>query len=764
LVLCIHTGTLEPLAGLSALQSLSLRTIPGLNLERSKVLSRYKTLKLPEVLPQCPNLTKLDLEDVLAGYTSKGPKAFFLHMTGGSDAHWDAARGDRAALLNSFRVNHSGETPFEFVLRVTPSRIQAHVTADPVLLRTRVNHTQDLPLHIVAANGRVDLVRFMLHLGAPLAAKNARGRTAEDLARANGHGEVADLLRRSLRPLDSRCGTGLALSQALRDRRAVTRVEWHRMHLPGLVGNLARAYHSVLVVSVGEGDDQRRYILEKSNPTTEVMSPEERGFMGVFISDWSELAPHAVGAPRCVLTIEELSAAGQGATMHTLYDFACRMGPYIVGRCNCHHMALAVYNHCAAESSRLKGIPNEFITAVAAVLEEWFGMNVATSKASCAVSLSPSLSDASVHGFRGTGDQEEDKEEATEEEDDEQQEAEEPDFTDSMQDKREFSQQSYDIEVATGQIVDAAITVAKVVIGDVPGLVSSVVDRLRSMTMSFSGETTSLHESKALCVFDRDSGMLFLGRLDKDLAECRLGFPGFRRRRYTLNVTFHYSKVRAVNKTAWNILHRTEQDQAIELVRTMGETRIFADREETSGAAAEDQATKILPFLERLRRDTSRFHLFASLRFPRQGHPDFGCYREAKLLKTELAKRGAKLHNVRIRAGKNSREIVHRKMHRCSHLVAFGCKDYAERTGMVGDTCEELDFWKGTIRKDQVDRRIISINMLRPGEHHEHQAQLEFEQETLPLSWPKRTPLPDGLVGAIMGRIEGDMNGSGASV
>ena len=160
--------------------------------------------------------------------------------------------------------------------------------------------------------------------------------------------------------------------------------------------------------------------------------------------------------------------------------------------------------------------------------------------------------------------------------------------------------------------------------------------------------------------------------------------------------------------------------------------------------------------MDRHNRDRDRIwrrHLFCSYRRSRDAQPDFGTQWEADTLQAALALEGVKLHIVNVRAAAVIQSEVQATMKQCSYFVAFACEDYGEFTRTAGNTFEELQFWKAVVPEggQTADRHLISINMLRPGETHKHDA-AEWEVGTgrLTLFWPKRAALPAGLVGEIL--------------
>lgn len=248
--------------------------------------------------------------------------------------------------------------------------------------------TGDTPLHMAAQSGHLEIVEALVAAGALIRVRNKKKQTPEDLARRQGHNAVGVFLNDCVTISGLRGGTGNALAQALGDTGNVVKVEWHTMPMQGVSGTIG-VKHSLLAVSVGSSEpDLREYVIEKSDP------PLFPG--GVYVSHWKDVRSSIRDLPLHTLQLVELSADSE-CSMPILIDVAVKLGPYNVSRCNCHHMALAVYNHCAKESARVARIPNEFLTSAARVLG-MFGVDVARSTASGSVSRHASRSPPPMRG------------------------------------------------------------------------------------------------------------------------------------------------------------------------------------------------------------------------------------------------------------------------------------------------------------------------------------------------------------------------------
>lgn len=231
----------------------------------------------------------------------------------------------------------------------------------------------DTPLHIAARHGHGEVCAYLVAAGALVRAKNRQSRTPADEARCNGHVDVVALLESRHGLAITRVGMGDALEQALRDERPVSGVQWYTIALPGIVGDFGGC-HSVLAVTVHALDmttstqpSAHTYCIEKA----EVENPDAPGFLqnGLRISHWTDVAPNLDSDPIHILSGDALNGECD-LRMSVLLDIAMGTGPYDVGSGNCHHAALAVYNHCAAGAARVHVMPNFVYTLGAKVLTQ----------------------------------------------------------------------------------------------------------------------------------------------------------------------------------------------------------------------------------------------------------------------------------------------------------------------------------------------------------------------------------------------------------
>ena len=278
----------------------------------------------------------------------------------------------------------------------TTSRIQALHDKDPTLIR-KPTRLGNLPLHLAAQFGQVEVCKILLTLGAPPDALNKNKQTALNIAlqeaqRAHsGPGRdrfatIAQTLEEVKNPFTTRVGNGLAKAEAREDLGIIVDAEWYTIMLPGPAGAIG-ARHSLLKITVETpgGGERREYVLEKA----EGDMPQ-----GVFVSHWKDVAPnvhdlpiHHIHGPQQVENRTAEACAKFGVanptgtfTVDSLFRIAEAMGEYDVGRCHCHHQAQELFNACAADGFRVEKIPNQLLTSIAYVLRG-VGVNVTGSGA-----------------------------------------------------------------------------------------------------------------------------------------------------------------------------------------------------------------------------------------------------------------------------------------------------------------------------------------------------------------------------------------------
>jgi hypothetical protein len=94
------------------------------------------------------------------------------------------------------RSGPTGETALHCAVRqgdMEMARLLLEHEADP---NARLTSSRETALHLAAARGELEMVKLLVAHGADAGSKNASGRTAAEIARANGEAAIADLLER----------------------------------------------------------------------------------------------------------------------------------------------------------------------------------------------------------------------------------------------------------------------------------------------------------------------------------------------------------------------------------------------------------------------------------------------------------------------------------------------------------------------------------------------------------------------------------------
>lgn len=252
------------------------------------------------------------------------------------------------------------------------------------------NDAHNTPLHIAASIGSLELCQCFVQHGAIVRMKNGRKRTAEQLAIDNGHDTVAIWLSGHTSISAVRGGAGDALAEALADRRPIQSLEWYIMPMVGLPGALG-VKHSLLRVQVGDSRHRAHaYVIEKASVRRRRAKDPvlEQLENGVYISHWEDVRHNLEDAPIFSLYPGTFDSRISKTTLADLRKLLVKQGPYDVGRCNCHHAALAVFNYCADESCRVAGIPNKFQSQMARVLSA-MGVDVVRTESESLLSSVP---------------------------------------------------------------------------------------------------------------------------------------------------------------------------------------------------------------------------------------------------------------------------------------------------------------------------------------------------------------------------------------
>lgn len=231
------------------------------------------------------------------------------------------------------------------------------------LLHARAGPAYNTPLHVAALRGYICACRKLVRAGALVNLRNKEGRLPVDLARGKGFSSVAAFLESRQNPFSTVGGHGDALSPALMDTRPIVRMEWYTIPLPRFYGQVG-GMHSLLAVTVG-AMEPRTFVLEKAaceRTTLDVAHIKN----GVHVSHWLDVAPLIGDHPIHTLEPEQVRP---NIRFEQAWKLAVDTGPYNNGQSNCHHAAILVYNECAKEGSRVKVMPNQFLTGVVGYFE-----------------------------------------------------------------------------------------------------------------------------------------------------------------------------------------------------------------------------------------------------------------------------------------------------------------------------------------------------------------------------------------------------------
>ena len=220
--------------------------------------------------------------------------------------------------------------------------------------------TGNTPLHLAAESGHLECCQVLVARGARVRARNLKGKTPEDLAKAGNHALVVEYLAPLSQIATTRAGKGDAFGAAMRDDRFVTAITWHQIPIQAI--EFVGGFHSLLEVIVGEGESAEHYVLEKAQ---QIESPNIVN--GVFVSRWESARASVEKSP--LASADGARVVKGKHTMKSLHEIATSLGPYNVATANCHHAAREVFNACAVESARMKTLPNATLAAGAKFLQ-----------------------------------------------------------------------------------------------------------------------------------------------------------------------------------------------------------------------------------------------------------------------------------------------------------------------------------------------------------------------------------------------------------
>jgi len=210
-----------------------------------------------------------------------------------------------------------------------------------------------------ARRGDLSACTSMVQMGVPVLALQRSPLLA---AREAGHKHVVEYFEKILKTDGWRCGSGGAYRTAMRDNQTVVKAAWYTFPLGGAAGHIG-AKHSLLALTVVGG---RVYVLEKAV----VPNNQEDQFKNdVLISWWEDVLGFLENQKPLHVT---QGSSKSSLTVQTLREVAVGLGPYDAGTCNCHHSALAVFNHCAMAFNKKgiseSGMPNVNLSHFAGVL------------------------------------------------------------------------------------------------------------------------------------------------------------------------------------------------------------------------------------------------------------------------------------------------------------------------------------------------------------------------------------------------------------
>jgi len=212
------------------------------------------------------------------------------------------------------------------------------------------------------------------------ASRDCAGKTASDIASElqseKAREEMKLLFLNYQNFATTRGGLGDAFRTAIADNRPVVEVEWYTLPLPVLVAVGGR--HSLIKIFVkGQDangrDGEESYVIEKAEEVPDALKVSEDNFKnGTYVSYWRDVQPNIPDKPLCTLR-----KVKPRITVRELRDLVARK-PYNVAHYNCHHAAMELHNHSAADpDDMLKELPvNRGLTKLAQAVE-FVGIDVA---------------------------------------------------------------------------------------------------------------------------------------------------------------------------------------------------------------------------------------------------------------------------------------------------------------------------------------------------------------------------------------------------
>lgn len=283
-----------------------------------------------------------------------------------------ALRGFAGALLKSLDDPLLGAATVAALGHLPASVLMEHATASDTSSRGTL-------LHAAASYGDLATCKKLVEAGSLPFCKNKQRLKPVDLARANAHDAVVEYLQGLRKVGEERLGSGAAYFTAMQEKGVVTKVEWHLSPMRRRHVLRRLIVHSFLKITVQQpGDDSIRiYVLEKSHHPASDM---DQFRCGVTISAWEEVVGNIcenIGRPFRFLAAANGQVVEPPPKVADLRQVAVELGPYTLGRANCHHGAMAAFNRCARPHFRVspREMPNRRLSGAASMMQR-VGINI----------------------------------------------------------------------------------------------------------------------------------------------------------------------------------------------------------------------------------------------------------------------------------------------------------------------------------------------------------------------------------------------------
>ena len=248
-------------------------------------------------------------------------------------------------------------------------------------------------LHQAASQNKLELCKALVeHAGVAVRPRDAKGREPYQLTTCRA---VDTYLRSQICLVETRFGSGDAMAEAKADDSNVVKLTWYTIPLPGFVGKMG-GEHSFVHAVTRNSTARSSYILEKARPRS-------NDHDGTFVSYWQGSNGVGVGADLVsgAKVFRSIEGLKEGVKMNDLIEISKRVGAYRLLTCNCHHIALEVFNHCCAEVSQevpRNQLPNRTVALVCGYM---IGAGSASTSSGSGSATSRSKSDGSSHGSAG---------------------------------------------------------------------------------------------------------------------------------------------------------------------------------------------------------------------------------------------------------------------------------------------------------------------------------------------------------------------------